>query len=240
VILTRNEERNLPRTLDSLPPGIELLVVDHESTDATAALARERGARVITRPFTGFVDARLFALGQVRTAWTLMLDADEAPDERLRDAVLSAPEDVDAYRVSRTTYYCGKPMRMWSGERLIRLFRTDRIELRALPAAGGEAQLHERWICTGSTADLNGTLHHYSYPDAASYRARFDEYTSTESAGIRPDRGAALRESAFVPLRLVNALVRRGAVLDGPRGWTVAWYSALYPAVVRWKSLGSG
>lgn len=229
----------MPRLFDSLPARMPVLVVDHESTDATAALARARGAHVITRPFTGFVDGRRFALSQVGTPWTLMIDADERLDERLRAAMEQAPGDADGYVVLRTTSYCGKPLRMWSNEPLLRLFRTDRARVEAAPAAGGSAQLHERWICEGTVRTLDGTLEHESYPDAASYRKKYAEYTAVESRGLRRSIPAALMQTLLVPLRLANLLVRRGALLDGPRGWKVAWYSALYPAVVRWKSIAS-
>ena len=216
-----------------------ILVVDHESTDGTAAFARERGARVIVRPFDGFVNARRFALAQVETPWTLMIDADERPDEALRSAIRDAGADVDGYLLSRTTYYCGKPLRMWSNEPLLRLFRTDRARLEAAPAAGGDAQLHERWFCEGPVRVLRGTLEHFSYPDAASYRRKYESYTSIEARHVRGSTAGALAQTALVPLRLANLLLRRGALLDGPAGWTIAWYSALYPAVVAWKSMRS-
>jgi glycosyltransferase involved in cell wall biosynthesis len=89
--LTRNEERNLPRVLDSLPAGVQTFVLDHQSTDASVAVAQARGARVLVRPFAGFVRARVFALSHVHTPWTLMIDADEALDARLREAIVQAP-----------------------------------------------------------------------------------------------------------------------------------------------------
>lgn len=230
----------MPGLFDSLPHGMRVLVIDHESADATAQIARARGAQVITRPFSGFVDARRFALSQVRTPWTLMIDADERLDQTLRQSLMQASEDADGYVVSRTTSYCGKPLRMWSNEPLLRVFRTDRARVEASPAAGGSAQLHERWVCEGVVGTLAGTLEHESYPDAQSYRRKFAEYTATESRGVDRSTAAAIRQTVLVPVRLANLLLRRGALLDGPRGWTVAWYSALYPAVVRWKSIASG
>lgn len=237
--MTRNEERNLPRLFDALPAGMQTFVLDHESSDATVAIAQARGARVAVRPFEGFVSARRLALAHVRTPWTLMIDADERPDGVLREAIVAASPDADGYVVSRTTYYCGKPLRMWSGERLLRLFRTDRARLEAAPAAGGAAQLHERWICRGRVLTLEGTLEHYSYPDAASYRAKYEAYTSVEARGVRASAAAAALQTLLVPLRFAHALLRRGAALDGPDGWRIAWYSSLYPAVVQWKALRS-
>lgn len=218
---------------------MHVFVLDDQSTDATGAIAQSHGARVVTRLFEGFVDARRYALAQVQTPWTLMVDADERLDRTLREALVAAPESADGYIVLRTTYYCGKPLRMWSNEPLLRVFRTDRARLEAAPAAGGQAQLHEHWVCDGPVQTLPGTLEHYSYPDRASYLAKYARYTATEARGVSPSVPAALAQTALVPLRFANMLLRRGALLDGPRGWSIAWYSALYPAVVRWKSLAS-
>jgi glycosyltransferase involved in cell wall biosynthesis len=235
--LARDEERNLSRALDSLPAGINLLVIDHESTDDTAAIARERGARVITRPFDGFVRARRFALTQVRTRWTLMIDADEALDAVLHTAILAAPEDFDGYSMSRTTFYCGKPLRMWRGEILLRLFKTDHVRLESAPAAGGEAHLHERWESDGPTAILDGTLLHYSYPSHGTYRAKYETYTDIEAGGVTPSRAKYVTELLRAPLRFLWYAIVRGAALDGASGLRIAWSSAFYLAVVQRKAL---
>jgi hypothetical protein len=168
-----------------------------------------------------------------------MIDADERPDAALCDAIALAPRDADGYMLSRTTYYCGKPLRMWSGERLLRLFRVDRVRLEAAPAAGGDAQLHERWVCDGDVRVLDGVLEHFSYPDARSYRAKYEYYTSLEAEHVHVSAAEMFVQALLVPLRFANLLTRRGALLDGPSGWAVAWYSSLYPAVVAWKALRS-
>jgi glycosyltransferase involved in cell wall biosynthesis len=214
-----------------------VLVIDAFSDDRTVEYARAAGAQVIQRGWTGFVEARTFALAQVRTPWTLMLDADEALDDRLRDAIARASGDAGGYVVRRTTYFHGKPMRMWSNEPLLRLVRTAGARIEAHPAAGGDAELHERLVCEGTQHELGGTLLHYSYPDYASYRVKFARYTSLEARHLRGAPVSALLETLLVPLRFADYLVRRGALRDGPRGWFVALGSALYPAVVRWKSL---
>ena len=239
VVLTRDEERNLPRALTGLPRGMHALVVDSGSHDRTVEFARSWGAEVIERPWTDFVEARRYALAQVRTPWALMLDADEAFDDVLRDAILRAGDDVDAYRVYRTTYFCGKPMRLWTREPLIRLFKRDRVRLQAFPAGGGSAALHERWIGDGPVRDLDGTLLHYSYPDVATYRAKYDRYTSTEAAGLPRSLSRALGASLKGVLRFGYLLLVRGALLDGWRGIYIAYRSAMYPAVVAWKARGA-
>ncbi|HEY8297766.1 MAG TPA: glycosyltransferase family 2 protein [Candidatus Baltobacteraceae bacterium] len=235
-MLTRNEERVLSRALKSLPAGMPALVLDADSTDRTRQIAAECGAAVLRRAWTDFVDARRFALAQVRTPWALMLDADESLDDGLRAALADAPEDCDGYLVSRTTSFCGRPLRMWTGELLLRLFRPQAVVLEAHPAAGGGAALHERWICAGPVGRLSGTLAHESYPTVASYREKYARYTTIEARG-RPAARAGLPAILLRCLaRFVWLAIVRGAALDGWRGLYVAWYSAMYPAAVARKA----
>lgn len=214
-----------------------ILVLDACSRDHTVQFARAAGAEVIQREWTDFVDARAFALARVKTPWTLMIDADEALDDVLSNAILAASAEPDGYLLRRTTYFCGKPMRLWRNEWLLRLFKTAHAHLRVNPAAAADAAVHEGWACDGETAQLSGTLLHYSYPDAATYRTKYERYTTLEARALpaSPLRFAA-ELGAAVP-RLVWMLLGRGALLDGPRGWYVAYRSALYPAVAARKAL---
>jgi glycosyltransferase involved in cell wall biosynthesis len=79
-MVVKNEERHLPRCLDSVQ-GLagELIVVDTGSTDGTPAIAARRGARVIPLDFTivDFAVARNHAIASASGRWILMLDADE-------------------------------------------------------------------------------------------------------------------------------------------------------------------
>ena len=214
-------------------------MLDACSRDHTLQFARSAGARVVQREWNGFLDARAFALSQVDTPWTLMIDADEALDDVLRDAIVEASEDADGYRIKRTTYFCGKPMRIWRNEGLLRLFRTGRAVLTAHPAASKAAPLHEAWSCDGTVRELPGSLLHYSYPDVASYRSKYERYTTIEAANIRGSALGFLTACAASLPRLGWLLFRRGALLDGPRGWYVAYHSATYPAVAARKALVS-
>lgn len=224
--------------LARLPRGVRIFVLDAESTDETAAVARARGATVETRPWKGFVDARRYALARVETPWTLVLDADELVDERLRDAIVEAPGDVAGYRLRRVTALCGMPVRTagWSDEHLLRLFRTDRARL-VSSGVGPDVDVHERWVCDGPVGDLPGALIHDSYPTLASYRAKFERYTTLEANRVGPSVAALAGELALFPLRVLWSIARYRGWNDGWRGLFVAWESARYRVVVRSKAL---
>jgi glycosyltransferase involved in cell wall biosynthesis len=79
-MVVRNEERNLPKCLDSVrDSAAELIVVDTGSTDATAHIAASYGAQVIPFDFSivDFASARNRAITHATRPWILMLDADE-------------------------------------------------------------------------------------------------------------------------------------------------------------------
>ncbi len=227
-----------------MPPGAATLVIDAESDDGTAELARARGAEVVVRPWEGFAQARRFALGRVRTAWTFMLDADEALDPALRAAVLAAvpPPGVAGYAVRRTTYFCGRAIGGcgWGDERILRLVRTEGARIVARPAAGGSAELHERLEVDGAVLELAGRLLHESYPSLAAYREKFARYTAIEAAGLEGSGPALALSLARAAARAPWLFFARGGWRDGWRGAYIAGASALYPAVVRWKALARG
>lgn len=79
LILTLNEERDLPRCLASLGGCDDIVVLDSGSTDRTAEIARAAGARVFTRPFDNFAGQRNHAQREIpfRHPWVFHLDADE-------------------------------------------------------------------------------------------------------------------------------------------------------------------
>jgi hypothetical protein len=237
----KDEEANLPRALASVPPGARALAIDAESADRSVAIARAAGCEVVVRPWGGFVETRRFALAQVATPWTFMLDADEELDANLRAAIAAAEPGsaTGGYTVRRTTYFCGRPMRhgAWGSERLLRLFRTPDATLVAKPAAGGTAELHERWSVAGDTPELQGTLLHHSYPSLAVYRSKFARYTSLEARGLQPSIVAFARALGASVLRAPYTFVVKGGWRDGWQGAYVALGSAAYPVVVAWKSL---
>ena len=103
IILTKNEEENLPKLVDSIPWCDDVHVVDSLSTDNTLAKAKSLGLQTWSNPFRGFGDQRNWALSNcaLKYSWVLFLDADEkstpAFAAELERAVTTAPETVAGF-----------------------------------------------------------------------------------------------------------------------------------------------
>ena len=119
IILTFNEENNLPDCLVSLQDLTEeVFVVDSGSTDHTLEIAREWGAEVVEHPFQNYGQQRNWALDNLplRFEWTLQLDADHRVTPELRASLQNLfnplpPDAVQGYMVSRRTMFLGKWIR---------------------------------------------------------------------------------------------------------------------------------
>src|SRR4051794_7339801 len=84
LILTKNEERNLPRCLEAARWSDDVVVLDSGSTDRTAAVAEEFGARVFRRAWDTEPAQRGYSLGlPFRHPWVYNPDADEVATPEL-------------------------------------------------------------------------------------------------------------------------------------------------------------
>ena len=77
--IVKNEERNLPKSLDSVKDQVdEIIVVDTGSTDNTMEIAKGYGAKVFESPWNNdFSTPRNMALDNATGDWIVFLDADE-------------------------------------------------------------------------------------------------------------------------------------------------------------------
>jgi len=102
VLITQNEETNLPRTLESVAPLVrngqgEIIVVDSGSTDRTVEIAKSYGAKVFTEPWKGFAAQKNSAIDKATCDWVLQLDADESLEPELQKDLAAIMERFELY-----------------------------------------------------------------------------------------------------------------------------------------------
>lgn len=164
IVLTRDEQLNLPSCLASLHELVdEIYIVDSGSTDDTVPIARAHGATVVDHAFSGHGAQWRWALANLplRNDWVLGLDADQRITPELAaelrvlfsgDRVL--PEDVAGYYVARRNVFRGQWIR-WGGyypKYLLKLFRRDRVQL------DDADLLDHHFRVTGPTSKLRGDI----------------------------------------------------------------------------------
>lgn len=182
LILTLNEEMNLPRCLASLKWCDDIVVLDSQSTDQTAVIAREHGARVVERQFDNYANQRNFGLEKIAYAhpWLLFVDADEVVTPELaaeiEEVLGNADSGICMYRIRRKDYLLGQWIRRSSGYPTWfgRLVRIGRVRV--------EREINEEYVTDGSVQLLKEHLLHY--PFNKGFHAWFEKhnrYSSMES-----------------------------------------------------------
>ena len=184
VIITSNEENNIGRCIDSvLTIADEILVLDSNSTDNTASIANGRGARVILEPFSGYIDQKNKAVKLATYDFVLSLDADEALDAKLADAILLQKQKFShrAYRMNRCTSYCGKFIRhgSWYPDTKTRLF--DRKI-----AHWGGTNPHDKVILNDHVAAIRlpGDILHYSYNSISEHALQNNKFSTVAAKAM--------------------------------------------------------
>jgi glycosyltransferase involved in cell wall biosynthesis len=80
VLPCLDEAASLPGVLAKIPPGYRALVVDNNSTDDTASVARRHGAHVVTERQAGYGSAVHAGIVAAATPIVAVLDADGSLD----------------------------------------------------------------------------------------------------------------------------------------------------------------
>jgi len=229
VVITRNEEHDLPRCLASVPCADEIVVVDSGSTDRTLELAEKAGARVISHPWEGYGPQKAFALAQAQGEWVLNLDADEAltPELAAQLPAAIARAGVDGFKLQFQSEIFGRTMRHGGlgHESHLRLYRRARTRMK-------EQKIHEGVAVDGPVETLPGYVLHRPYADLAEFLAKLDSYTTLAAE----QRFAEGRKPWLLwPARLPVGFLRRYALqlgfLDGRAGFLWAALGGMHDLV---------
>ena len=135
IVLTYNEEKNLPDCLASLKDlGAPVFVVDSGSTDRTLAIAREFGAQQLSHPFETHARQWRWAIDSLPTAtqWILGLDADQRLTPELTASLthfLSSGQPASGAYLCRRQVFRGTWIRHggYYPKYLLKLFRRDAV-----------------------------------------------------------------------------------------------------------------
>jgi glycosyltransferase involved in cell wall biosynthesis len=207
LIPVRNEAANLPRCLASVTWADQVVVVDSQSTDGSAALAEAAGAEVVQFHFDGiWPKKKNWALEQVpfRNPWILILDADEVmPPEAGRELADVIARDGDGHAgfwINRRFMFMGSWLRHayypnWN----LRLFRRGcgRYErLVAGPTDSGDNEVHEHIIVDGTTGRLGCEMDHHAFPSIHTFVEKHNRYSNWE-ARLAAEQG--LGQTAALP-----------------------------------------
>jgi glycosyltransferase involved in cell wall biosynthesis len=260
VILTYNEESNLPRCLAALAGCDDVVVLDSGSSDRTQEIARAAGARVFERKFDNFAAQRNFALDTVpfKHAWILHLDADECMTTELHAEIeeVCRGDSKSAFLIANKLIFMDRWIRHVTTypayqARLLRLGQANY-------KVAGHAMALDR--SDRGTGTLTEPYIHYNFSKGISdWLARHNTYSASEAdrilsetstlmqawgefqRGETPEKKKqALKRCAdFLPfrplVRFMYLYIWKWGFLDGHAGFDYSVLMALYDYLIKLK-----
>lgn len=261
LILTKNEERNLPSCLQSVAWCDDIVVLDSGSTDRTAELAAAAGARVAVRAFTNFAEQRNWGQTAVefRHPWVFHLDADEHFTPELRaecEAIARGGpgDDADApqgYLVAPRMFFRGRWIPHCTDYPAYQARFVRARDFRFVQVGHGQREAPEMRVAklrANYTHDLSACSEdewrakhrRYAREEAAEIRAHpvsLGEIARRLRRGPRLERRRALKRLWFrLPfrpaLRFLYQYLWRGGCLDGAAGLAYCRLLRQYEAMI--------
>ncbi len=261
LILTRNEQHDLPACLASVRWSDDVHVFDSHSTDGTRAIAEAAGATVRERAFDNYAAHRNAALREVpfRYPWVLLLDADErippALAVEMQRAIQSpTTEALAGFSIRRRDFLFGAWLQHAQiSPFYIRLVRPERARY--------TRAINEVLELDGAVATLTEPMDHFPFSKGIGHWVRKHDLYSTMEAELiyrqqglnNPSWRTALRSKDFHERRLhqkaifyrlpgrpllkwIYMMFVRGAILDGAPGVTYATLQSFYEYLIVLKT----
>jgi glycosyltransferase involved in cell wall biosynthesis len=222
-IITFNEAEKIKAAAESVLWADEVVVIDSNSTDGTAAIATSLGARVVQMPFHGFGDLRNRAIEACQSDWIFSLDSDERCTAAVRDEILgllagSPPNDV--YRVPRRSFMMGRWIRgsgWYPNFRQPQLFRKGSMRYTLEPVHEGFESLSSKPLGT-----LHNAICQFPFRNLEEVLNKANRYSSlgaAKLAGKRVTMASALGHGLWSFLK--HYIFKRGFI-DGWAGFIIA------------------
>lgn len=230
LILAKNEEKNIGDCLASVQWAAEIVVIDDNSTDRTPEIAREMGARVVTRALNGDWGAQqTFAIAQASCDWIYILDSDERVTPRLAEKLqelVKADDRRYAYCHARLNYFWEKPLRHggWFPDYVVRLLPQKGTYVKGL--------VHQQICHECEEKHLPADLYvvHYPYRDWQHYFNKFNVYTDLAAKKMHEQgKRAHLWDFVLHPFwASFRMFFLRGGWRDGVIGFVLASFHYFY------------
>lgn len=230
AIITFNEQKNIARCIESVKEiADDIAVIDSYSTDKTAEIATELGARVILNKFPGHIEQKNFAITQAKYPFILSLDADEAIDNTFKQEIIAIKKQekiASAYNTNRFNNYCGQWIKYgaWKNDWKLRLWDSRKGQW-------GGMNPHDKFVLNNAIDEvitLKGKILHWSYYSVAEHNQRAVKYADIAAIAYQKQgKKSSLFKIYLAPtFRFMRDYFFKLGVLDGWYGFVIARITA--------------
>jgi glycosyltransferase involved in cell wall biosynthesis len=176
VIIAKNSESSIERTLDSLVEFEDVIVYDNGSTDKTMEIVKSfSDVNLIQGEFRGFGWTKNKAATYAKNDWVMIIDSDEVVNRDLLECLKTKKLQNDTvYRLNSNGFY--KDIRVkYCGWTLT----VKRLFNRKITSFNDQDKVHEHILSNELKEEvLRGSINHYSYQTISEFVIKADRYSS--------------------------------------------------------------
>ena len=225
-VLAYNEEAKIEDCIKSVLWADEVVLIDSHSTDKTAQLAEELGAKVVQVDFEGFGKIRVAGITHTTHDWILSIDADERCTEIAKNEILetvNSPDTKDAYYIPRINEFMGKKIRFcgwYPNYRQPQLFKRGKMtyEVKDL--------VHEDYQVDGTVGYLKKDITQIPFLSISEIFYKMNRYSELGAEKLQSS-GIKVPSMPMIFLRSLWTFIRiyflRLGILDGAPGFVIAF-----------------
>ena len=176
TIITRNEEKNIARCLESVKWADEIVVLDTNSTDRTVEICRQFTDQVFCVDWNGYGKQKNLCADRTSHNWVLNIDSDEEISaegaEEIR-AVLRDGSKYFVYQFPRKNFFGQRWVRYggWYPDRISRLYDKTKVSFT-------ESQVHEKLVPDENVGFMRNSIFHHSFSGMEDYIERQNLYST--------------------------------------------------------------
>lgn len=218
VIITKNEEANIARCLESIKDLVtEIVIVDSKSTDRTIEICEKYNCNIFQIDWRGFGLAKRYAVDCAKNDWVLSIDADEEITPNLANKISEVLKNTECniYSIKRDSFYLGKKIKYcgWNKDYPKRLFNKKYGNF-------NDAVVHETIEYKGKRGTIEESFTHYSYPTIQSHLDKINLYSelgadSLFEQGKKSSVGVAI---FYGFIKFIKTYFVKLGILDGVNG----------------------
>lgn len=222
VIIAKNNENTIQKTLESLVSFTDVVVYDNGSTDTTMDIAKKfSNVNLVQGEFHGFGWTKNKAVSYAKNDWVVIIDSDEVIDTQLLDTLQT--KDLDENKVYQLNFkafykdiqvkYCG-----WNNQKIKRVYNKTKTKY-------NDNDVHEDIITDGFDIEaLAGNVEHYSYHSISQFVIKADHY-STLFAKNNVGKKSSSPSKAFLNAiySFIKTYIFKRGFLDGYVGLIVSY-----------------
>jgi glycosyltransferase involved in cell wall biosynthesis len=226
IVLSKNNETTIKKTLEGLRDFDDVVVYDNGSTDDTMKIAKEfANVHLIEGEFKGFGWSKNQAASYAKNDWVVIIDSDEVIDKQLNETLKTKIFQNDtvyqlnfhAFYKERQIKYCG-----WNNQKIKRVYNKTITQYNT-------NDVHEDIICDGLKLELlKGNVKHYSYHSLSQFIIKADRYSTLFAQNNVGKRDASPAKAFFnATYSFIRTYIFKRGFLDGYIGLVIAFSHAV-------------